>query len=385
MVNAGGAELKIIDAKTYVVGNPWKNWVFVKLFTDEGITGVGEVTGGLQTKPWEAAVHEMKPLYIGRDPRDINDVYDSMHKGIYLNDSNAMSGINQACWDILGKSLGVPVWRLLGGRMRPRIRAYANGWYRGPRDPHFFAEAALKVTAMGYTALKFDPFGHAYRFLDRDEERLSLAIVRAVREAVGESVDLLIEAHDRFTVSTAVKLGHALAEFNPMWFETPVMSTDIAATIEVARQIPIPVASGERYCRLDNFSQLLDSKTVSIAQPELLRIGGISGMMKAAAIAESHESFIAPHNAQSPLCTVVNTHIGAAVPNLLIQECFDDTNAAWSKEIMTGTVEVKDGYIEIPDAPGLGVELNEDVIAKYPYGENNFLRLFEAGWEKRRD
>ncbi|TVY07508.1 mandelate racemase/muconate lactonizing enzyme family protein [Paenibacillus cremeus] len=377
--------MKIIDAKTFVVGNPWKNWVFVKLYTDEGITGVGEATGGLQTKPNEASVHELKPLYIGKDPRNVHEIMDSMRKGLFLGYSTAMSGIEQACWDILGKSLGVPVWRLLGGKMRPRIRAYANGWYRGPRDPAFFAEAALRTVEMGYTALKFDPFGNAYRFMERDEERLSLNIVRAVREAVGESVDLLIEAHDRFSVSTAVKLGHALAEFNPMWFETPVMSTDVEATIAVASQVPIPVASGERFDSLAQFSRLLGSKVVSIAQPEVLKIGGISGMVKAAAIAESHESFIAPHNAQSPLCTVINTHVGAAVPNLLIQECFDDTNAEWSRRIMTGTVQVKDGYIEIPDDPGLGVDLNEEEMSKYPYGDQNFLRLFEAGWEKRRE
>jgi galactonate dehydratase len=376
--------MKIIDVKTFVVGNEWKNWVFVKLYTDEGISGLGEVTGGLQTKPHEAAVHEMKPLFIGKDPRNIGEIYDSMKKGLFLGYSIAMSGIEQACWDILGKSLGVPVWQLLGGKMRPRIRAYANGWYRGPRDPGFFAEAALKVVAKGYTALKFDPFGHAYRFLEREEEKLSLAIVRAVRDAVGDNVDLLIEAHDRFSVSTAVKMGHALAEFNPMFFETPVMSTDIAATIEVARRIPIPVASGERSTSLREIAELVESKAVSIAQPEVLLIGGISMMMKAAAIAEAHESYIAPHNAQSPLCTLVNAHIGAAVPNLLIQECFDDTNTEWTKEILTNTAVVKDGYIEIPDTPGLGTDLIEERIVNYPYGDQNFLRLFEAGWESRR-
>ncbi|MDB4893981.1 MAG: dehydratase [Firmicutes bacterium] len=375
--------MKITDVKTFVVGNPWKNWVFVKLFTDEGITGVGEATGGLQTRPNEVAVHELRPLFIGKDPRNITAVWDAMYKGIFLHHSAAVSGIEQACWDILGKSLGVPIWQLLGGKMRPRIRAYANGWYRGPRDPKFFAEAAQAMVEKGYTALKFDPFGNAYRFMERDDERLAISLVRAVREAVGESVDLLIEAHDRFSVSTAIRLGHALAEFNPMWFETPVMSTDIEGTLAVARQVPIPVASGERFTSLEQFAALLAGKVVSIAQPEVLSIGGISRMVRAAAIAEAHEAFVAPHNAQSPLCTVVNTHIGAALPNVLIQECFDDTNAEWSRRIMTGLVEVKNGYIEVPDAPGLGVELLDDEMAKYPYGDRNFLRLFEAGWERR--
>src|SRR5579884_3916754 len=152
-----GSLMKIIDVRTTVVGNPWKNWVFVQLLTDEGIVGIGEATGGLSTKPNEAAVHELKPLYLGQDPRDVHAVWDRMHKGLFLGQNAAMSGIEMACWDILGKSLDVPVWRLLGGRQRPRIRAYANGWYQGPRDPTFFGERATAVVARGYSALKFDP------------------------------------------------------------------------------------------------------------------------------------------------------------------------------------------------------------------------------------
>lgn len=375
--------MKIVDARTFVVGNPWKNWVFVQLLTDQGITGVGEATGGLSTKPHEAALHELKPLYLGHDPRDISALWDRLSKGTYFEQGPAMAGIEMACWDILGKSLGVPVWRLLGGTMRPRLRAYANGWYTGPREPAFFAEAAAAVVARGYTALKFDPFGNAYRFIDRDELRLSLAIVGAVREAVGESVDLLIEGHDRFSVSTAIEVGRALAECNPFWFETPVMSTETAAMIAVARAVPVRVVGGERASRLGEFAQLLESRVIDVIQPEMLHCGGISGMMKVAALAEAYEAFLAPHNARSPLTTVANVHVGATIPNLLLMECFDDFHVAWSREIMSGTVKIVDGSIDIPDAPGLGVELHESELAKYPYGATNFLRLFEAGWERR--
>jgi galactonate dehydratase len=375
--------MKIVDARTIVVGNPWKNWVFVQLFTDEGITGVGEATGGLSTKPHEAAVHELKPLYLGEDPRNISALWDRMAKGTYFNHGPAMAGIEMACWDILGKSLGQPVWRLLGGKMRPRLRTYANGWYAGPRDPRFFAERAAEVAAMGYTAMKFDPFGDAYRFIASDELRLSLAIVAAVREAVGDDVDILIEGHDRFSVSTAIEVGRALAEFKPFWFETPVMSTEIAAMVEVARAVPVRVVGGERSSRLGEFAQLLESRVIDVVQPEILHVGGVSGLMKIAALAESYEAFLAPHNARSPLTTVANVHVGATIPNLLIQECFDDFHVAWSREILSGAVTITDGYIEVPDAPGFGVELNVEEMAKYPYGESNFLRLFEAGWERR--
>lgn len=376
--------MKITGVTTIVVGNEWKNWVFVKVATDEGLIGIGEATGGLQTKPNEAAVEELKSVVIGLDPRDIVAVVDSLSKALFLGNSVAISGIEQACWDILGKSLGVPVWRLLGGKLRPSLRAYANGWYRGPREPGYFAEAAAKMVERGYTALKFDPFGKAYRTIDRTEEKLSLAIIRAVRDAVGDEVDILIEGHDRFAPMIAVRLGRAMEEFAPMWFETPVHSSDIQATVEVARRIRVPVAAGERSTDLKDFADLAASRSVGILQPEVLRVGGISGLVKVAAVAEANQCLIAPHNAQSPLCTAVNAHVGAAASNFLILECFDETNSGWTHELFHGGARIEQGFIGVPDQPGLGIELDEEVARRHPYGAHNFLRLFEEGWERRR-
>jgi galactonate dehydratase len=307
-----------------------------------------------------------------------------MYKGVFLGTSVAMSAIEIACWDILGKSLNAPLWKLLGGKQRPRLRAYANGWYQGPRDPGFFGEAAAKVVERGYTALKFDPFGSAYRFFSRKEEELSLAIIRSVREAVGDSVDILIEGHDRFSVSTAIRLGRRMEEFHPMWFETPVMSTDIEATKQVARAINVPVAAGERSRRLSEILSLVSDKTVDIAQPETLNIGGVSGARKAAAICESAEAFVALHQAQSPLNTALNAHLHITMPNFLIQECFDDFLEPWALDLFPGVPRVKDGYLEPPETPGIGVGLDEREALKHPYGQNNFLRLFEDGWERRK-
>jgi galactonate dehydratase len=376
--------MKITDLKTLVVGNPWKNWLFVKLQTDEGLYGWGEATGGLETRPIEAQVHEIGRFVIGEDPTSPGRIREKIYKGVFLNTSVAMSAVEIACWDILGKSLGAPVWKLLGGKQRPRMRVYANGWYQGPRDPAFFAEAAARVRDMGYTALKFDPFGAAYRFLERTEEEISIGIVRAVRQAVGETVDILIEGHDRFSVSTAIHLADRLEEFHPMWFETPVMSTDIEATLQVARSIRIPVAAGERCTRLCDILRLVSDRSVSIVQPETLRIGGIAAALKAAGIAESAEAFVALHQAQSPLNTAINAHIHASIPNFLIQECFDDFLEPWTRGLFQGTPRVRDGYIEAPDGPGLGVEIDEAEAARHPYGPSNFLRLFEDGWERRR-
>ncbi|MCZ6633220.1 MAG: mandelate racemase/muconate lactonizing enzyme family protein [bacterium] len=376
--------MKITDVKTFVVGNPWKNWIFVQLHTDEGLTGLGEATGGLSSKPNLGDVEELKTHVIGEDPRHPDRLWQKMYKSRFANYSTGMSGIELACWDILGKSLGVPVWQLLGGKHRDQLRVYANGWYQGPRDPVFFAEEAARLVERGYTALKFDPFGGAHRAIDRRSEKLSIDIIRAVREAVGPEVDLCIEAHDRFTVTHAIRIGKAIAEYTPMWLETPVHSSDVAATIEVAKAIaPVPVAVGERYKRMGMFVDLLASKVVDIVQPEVLGLG-MANTKKVCGIAEAAEALVACHQAQSPLCTAINAHIHASIGNFLIHENFDDSLEPWTWDVLQGTPRVKDGYLPVPNEPGWGVAFNEKEAAKHPYGEKNFLRLFEEGWETRK-
>jgi galactonate dehydratase len=207
--------------------------------------------------------------------------------------------------------------------------------------------------------------------------------VRAVREAVGDEVDLLIEGHDRFSTHTAIRLGRALAEFRPMWFETPVFSQNVQATIEVARAIPVPVASGERLCYPSEFAALLESGAVSIVQPEPLRCGGISGVLRVAALARAHEAQVACHQAESPLNTAVNAHLHCTMPHFLIQECFDDFLVPWARDVFHGTPRVAGGYLEPSSAPGLGVEFDEKEAAKHPYGDDKMIRLFETGWEMR--
>jgi len=375
--------VKITGISTFIIGNPWKNWVIVRVETDEGISGLGEATS-LTAQPQAAEVKELSRFVVGMDPREPVRVYDAIYKGLFLRNTVAACGIEIACWDILARSLGVPLWRLLGGKLHERLRVYANAWYKCPRDPSAFAEHAAGVKEMGYTALKFDPFGAAYLNLDPAEERLSLSLVRAVRDAVGDEVDILVEGHDRFTAATAVRLGHALAEFRPAWFETPVNSQDVKATAEVARAIPVPVASGERLSYLSEFADLLAPRTVSIVQPEPLRCGGVGGAMRVAALAQAHGAVVACHQAQSPLNTALNAHLHAAMPNFMIHECFDDFLVPWAREVFRGVPPVRDGYIEPSDAPGIGVELDEEEAARHPYGEDKFIRLFEPGWEDRR-
>ena len=375
--------MKITDLKIHVVGNPWKNWIFVKLYTDEGLTGLGEATGGLATKPNQGDVEELRHRVIGADPLQPEKLFLDLVKARYHHRTTGLSAIEQACWDILGKSLGVPVWRLFGAKHHEKLRVYANGWYQGPRDPVFFAEKAASMLEQGYTAFKFDPFGGAYKLIDRESEKLAIKIVRAMRGAVGDDVDLLVEAHDRFTVSTAIRLGKQLEEFRPFWMETPVRSYDLLGHIEVQRALSFPVVLGEAFHELRQFADLLHYRVIDIVQPEPQHLGP-STARKAFAIAEAYDASVACHQAQSPFCTAMNAHLHASIPNFLIQENFDDSLEPWTWDVLQGVPRVKDGYLVVSDAPGWGVELNEAEAAKHPYGERNFLRLFEEGWETRK-
>jgi len=375
--------MKIADIRTVVVGNPWKNWIFIVIETDEGLIGVGEATGGSETQPRVAAIEEIKHLVIGMDPRNVHEIFHKLYLTAFISVTPAMAGIEMACWDILGKSLGVPVHRLLGGKVRDNVRVYANGWYSGDRTPEGFAEKASEVVAKGYTALKFDPFGDAHMQLSRKETREAKALIGAVRDAVGDDVDILIEAHDRFSTYAAIEIGNWLKDYEVTWFETPVLSTDVSALVEVARRVPVRVIAGERMHAIHEFGELLSHNVTDVINPEPLGVGGIWRSLQIAGIAEAHHAEIALHNAESPFKTMVALHIDAVTPNVFIQECFDDFLEPWVGDVLKGFIRVKDGYLEMPDAPGIGVELNETEAKKHPYGKSNFLRMFRPGWEKR--
>ena len=375
--------MKIADVRTVVVGNPWKNWIFVVVETDEGLIGVGEATGGSETQPRVAAIEEIKHLVIGMDPRNIHEIFHKLYLTASLKITPAMAGIEMACWDILGKSLGVPVHSLLGGRVRDNVRVYANGWYSGDRTPEGFAEKASEVVAKGYTALKFDPFGDAHMQLSRKETGETKALIGAVREAVGPDVDILIEAHDRFSTYAAIEIGNWLKDYEVTWFETPVLSTDVSALIEVARRVPVRIVAGERMHAIHEFGEFLSHNATDVINPEPLGVGGIWRSLQIAGIAEAHHAEIALHNAESPFKTMVALHIDAVTPNVFIQECFDDFLEPWVTDVLSGFLRVVDGHLAMPDAPGIGVVLNEEEAKKHPYGKSNFLRMFRPGWEKR--
>jgi galactonate dehydratase len=379
--------MKIVDVRTYLVGNPWKNWMFVRVDTDEGIHGLGEGTVNGFSATVAAAVEELHEQFVGVDVADVEQLHQRMVRDVYSDGGQihmaAVSAVEIACWDIVGKARGLPIHRMLGGRVRDRVRLYANGWYQTGRTPDGFAGKARLVVAEGFTALKLDPFGAAYRVTDRVEENLALEIVEAVRDAVGPSVDLMIEGHNRFSVSTALRVAERLAEFRCAWFEEPVAHHNIPAIVEVARRSPVPVATGESYTTIQQFAELLAHGAVHILQPEPLHLGGFWKTRLVAGMADAHYGVVAPHNAQGPLCSAVSLQLGACIPNFYVQESFDAFNADWTRQIVDRPLTHEDGHVMVDDRPGLGIDLDWERIEAHPYQRGHVLKLFEPGWERR--
>jgi len=378
--------LKITNVETFIVGNPWKNWLFVRLETDEGLVGVGEGTLNAFARTVETAVHELKDLYIGTDPFNVERLRLKMVRDVITDGGqihgSAFSAVEMACWDIIGKASGQPLYKLLGGRCHEKLRCYANGWYQADRTPENFHQQAKEVVEKGYTALKFDPFGSAWRTVEPSEFDLAVDIIHAVRDAVGEDVDILIEGHNRFSVHTALRFAEAMAEYYPAWFEAPVPPRRISSMVEVAKRSPVPVACGEDYHSKEQFGELLSHDAVQIIQlePQFL---GLTASKQVCGMADAHNAVTAPHSAQGPICSVLCAHLNMATPNFYIHEIFSDFNVSWEEDLIDPALDVEDGYITPPEGPGLGIELNLDEISKHPYQQDHWLPIYDEGWEKR--
>jgi galactonate dehydratase len=293
--------------------------------------------------------------------------------------------VEMACWDIMGKALNQPVYRLLGGAVRERIKAYANGWYTVERTPEEFHKAAKTAVARGYHALKLDPFGSGFYELERAEKIRSIGLVEAVRAAAGPDVEILIEMHGRFNPATAIEMARELAPFKPSWFEEPVPPENLAALQKVSQAIAplgIPIATGERIHTPHDFRELLERQAADIIQVDLTHYGGLLNTKKLAAWADAYYVLIAPHNVGGPVSTAAALHLAACTTNFKIQEHFNDFCETYVKESAPGNPEVIDGYFDLPQGPGLGVTLNEEVLQAHPR-QNVYFNLFADDWHKR--
>ena len=379
--------MKITAVKPLVLGTPWRNLTFVKVETDEGIYGLGEVRLNNRTNALLGYLTEAVPRYaIGIDPFDI----ESLVARMTINDygrmgevtMSAVSILEIACWDIVGKALGQPCYRLMGGAVRDKIKAYANGWYTVERTPEAFHAAALKVVERGYLALKIDPFGAGRYELSLDEQARSTALIEAVRDAIGPDREIMVEMHGRFNPATAIIMARKLAPFRPAWIEEPCPPENLPELKRVAERVEIPVATGERLHTMNEFRPIFDLQAVDIIQPDITHFGGITQTRRLAAWADVYNVLIAPHNVGGPVSTAAALHMAACTPNFMIQEHFNDFADSWVKAAAPGVPEVVDGYFALPDKPGLGVELNEALFADHPYVEGHF-DLFKDEWHRR--
>jgi galactonate dehydratase len=379
--------LKIIDIKTHVVGTVWRNLTIVRVVTDEGLEGVGEVrmlnhTDALLGYLAEAASNHV----LGHDPFNIESLVQRMYRNDYARAGeiamSAIATLEMACWDIVGKALGQPVYKLLGGAVRERIKAYANGWYTVERTPQEFHAAARRVIEKGYRALKFDPFGAGFYELDLAEKRRVIELVEAVRDAVGQDSEILIEMHGRFNPATAIEMARELERFKPSWVEEPVPPENLAALKKASEKITVPIATGERIHTRYDFRQLFELQAADIIQPDITHFGGILETKKLAAWAESYYMLVAPHNVGGPISTAAALHLAACTPNFKIQEHFNDFADSYVKAIAPGNPEVIDGYFALPQGPGLGITFDEEAAKAHPR-QKVFFNLFDENWHLR--
>jgi galactonate dehydratase len=366
--------MKITAVKSYTVHPGWrKNLIFVKVETDAGIYGWGEAYSQYDRDTAVTAHLEALGQYaLGRDPFNIRhftqiafDDYAARRGSLEL--FCAVSGIEQAMWDIAGKACGQPVYNLLGGRCRDKIRVYANGWSYQLKEPADYARAAEKVLKQGFTALKFDPLPAPWRsWIPKEHEARAVAVVKAVRDAVGPDVDILIDQHRRLAPMHAIRLDKRLAEFGLYWLEEPNVAENPEALAEVRRATGLPIVIGEATYTKAGFRPLLEARAADILNPDVACCGGILELKEIAAMAEPFLVALSPHNYNSTVVALASTvHASAVMPNFIITEYFLPF-VEFGDLISPNQLRPRNGYIELPVAPGLGIDVNEDALRKHP-------------------
>ena len=353
--------------------NAQRNWLLVKLNTDDPkMYGIGDASPMEDDEIVMAMIEQMVEKHlIGKDPLETEVHWTNLYQDFQARGgriaSTAISGIDIALWDMKGRILDQPVWKLLGGAHRRSIRVYANGWYSNPGTAEQNAEEAKIVVDMGYTALKFDPFGqHNYYKLSLKEAQLAEDRVAAVRQAVGPNVDILVEAHAKFDVMNAIQIGKRLEEYRPLFYEEPVSQERVSELLEVRNKVNIPIATGERLYTKFPFAEIVDRHAADVLQPDIANAGGITELKKIAIIAEAKHITMAPHNVCSPVGAMAEMHLDASIINFEIQEYHAEFYTEHYFTVLDGFPRQKDGYVELSDTPGLGLELNEAEIAAHP-------------------
>ena len=361
--------VKIKDIKTYFAAAVWRNFFMVEVTTDEGVKGYGEGTLGDFEKTVESAVNDLKPFLIGREI-EITEITNFFLRNFFWRNgpilSTAESAIEQALWDAVGKTLNKPVHLLLGGKAVEKVKVYGNGFISGNESPEEFAKAAIQTVEKGFYALKFDPFGGSGPNITRSNLEKAKSRIGSIRDAVGDDVDLMIEAHGRFNTRTALKIAKEIEKYDPFWFEEPVPEEDIISMSEVRKGSQVSIATGERIISRNRFWELLSQRSADIIQPDICHMGGILPIIEVGAMANVNYVTVAPHNPNGPVATAASLNALVTMPNALVLEFWLDAETV-RHDLIDDYFNLKDGYIYPNNKPGLGIEINEKALTKYPY------------------
>jgi galactonate dehydratase len=361
--------LTITDIKTFLVGAGSRNWIYVKIETDQGISGIGEAYSVGPDEATVKVIEDYKLWLVGQDPRNIQHLWDLMYNitrfpgGSVVN--SAISGIEHALWDVTAKAAGLPVWALLGGKVRDKVRVYQSASGGSPQE---VAETAKRlVETYGYTAIKMSPHNPGDNQMPYNRvTRIAGQRVRAVRDALGPDADIAVDIHAHyFEVQRAVRVAKEIEPYYPFWLEEPIRPENFDAMKKLSDHVNIPLASGECNYTKYEFRDLINIQALDIVQPDVCVCGGIMELKKIAAMAEAQYMMVAPHNPMSPLAAAVNVHFAASTPNFLILEYRAPVEGAY-KDVLKEPLMVSDGYLEIPNKPGWGVELNEEAFEHMP-------------------
>jgi galactonate dehydratase len=380
--------VKITGVSTVVVGADLRNWIFVKLTTDEpGLVGWGEASLEWKTRAVIGAVDDLAELIVGEDPFRLEHLWQSMFRQQFFKGGivtmSAVSGIDQALHDIKAKALGIPLFELLGGRVRDRVRLYdhlgggASNAVYDDATTEAFAERARVSVDEGFSALKILPVPVS-RPLEGDRAvREATTLFAAVRDAVGPDIDVMVDLHGRTTPAMAIRYGLALAPYDPWFIEEPCQPGNEEAVAEVARALPVSIATGERLVTRWEFRRVLELRAAQVIQPDVCHCGGVSELRRIAAMAEPYFVSVAPHNPLGPIATAVNVHLGFSTPNFLIQEIMR-SDVPWRDEVVDEPLRIDQGHVLPPTRPGIGVEVDEAAAARHPYRAERPMRIFHA-------
>jgi galactonate dehydratase len=368
--------MKITAVKVYHCKGSRYPWVFLKIETDEGITGVGQASSGPGSAMVAGAARNLEPWLVGEDPTRIEYIWTKLFRmfnsiGSRGFASALISGVDIALWDIRGKQLGLPIYQLLGGKFRDRLVLYANGWFTGCKTPEQYARAAKKTVAEGHTAMKLDPYiqflppeprQHGGGMSGSGEEQAT-AIIAAIRETVGPDVEILIDAHGNYDVPTAVRLANRLAPYRIGWFEEPVPPENHDALRLVKEQVSVPLCVGERLITRYDFRPILEDGLANYIMPDVIRTGGISELKKIATMAEAYYVPVSPHDATGPITMIAGAQVMMTVPNFYRLEIAYSELDLYN-QALEPPLDVRQGYFYVSDRPGLGHELREDYLAQ---------------------